>query len=180
MRRSGFTLIEVLVALTLAALVVMLAHRIFVAVTDGSQHLCEARARLDRQANARRWLVEAVGSLAVGPTGGSFDGEPAQVTFGAWLPTSSGGFAPSRIVLVADSGRLVARVGQTETLVLESGVRSASFDYLLEPGANERWVGEWISPVSAPLAVRVRISRDGPADSWARSDTLLLLVGPRG
>jgi len=53
-------------------------------------------------------------------------------------------------------------------------VRSLDCDYLLEPGASTTWVREWISSVSAPLAVRLRI---GYAE---HADTLLLFVGPRG
>ena len=55
-----------------------------------------------------------------------------------------------------------------------SGVSGVAFDYLLEPGAHAAWVREWISPVSAPVAVRVRIARG------AAVDTLLFIVGPRG
>jgi hypothetical protein len=50
-----------------------------------------------------------------------------------------------------------------------------AFDYLLEPGLNSQWASVWESPVSAPLAIRVRITQ---LDRIA--DTLLLIVGPRG
>ncbi len=111
MRRSGFTLIEVLVALTLSAVVVLLAHRVFAAVLDGTRQVRSARARLDRDANARRWLVDAFGSLAVGPVGGSFEGEPGRVRFAAWLRTATGGFTPERVDLSAHSEHLIARLG---------------------------------------------------------------------
>lgn len=181
MRRSGFTLIEVLVALTLSALVVVLAHRVFAAVLDGTRQVQVAGDRLDRESNARRWLVDAFGSLAVGPVGGSFQGEPDRVTFGAWLPTATGGFAPERVDLSARTGHLIARLGAGDSLVLADSISSVGLDYLLEPGANERWVGAWLSPVSAPVAIRVRIARQ-PVDSTvpANVDTLILLIGPRG
>jgi len=180
MRRSGFTLIEVIIALSLAAMVVLLAHRVFASVVEGSQRVREARTRLDREANAGRWLTAAFGSLTVGTVGGSFDGEPARVSFSAWLPVASGGFAPSRVALGLEEGRLVARLDQGDSVVLADSVASATFDYLLEPGANERWVGEWISPVSAPVAVRLRFKRELPVGNVEAADTLLLLVGPRG
>ena len=64
MRRNGFTLIEVLVALALAALVVLLAHRRLRPPSWTAPNGCEvARARLDRDANAHQWLVQAFGSL---------------------------------------------------------------------------------------------------------------------
>jgi prepilin-type N-terminal cleavage/methylation domain-containing protein len=180
-RRNGFTLVEVLVALTLSAVVVLLAHRVFAAVLDGTRQVRAAREHLDREANARRWLVDAFGSLAVGPVGGSFEGEPGRVTFGAWLPTETGGFTPERVDLSGRGARLVARLGASDSLVLADSVPSVAFDYLLEPGASERWVGEWVSPVSAPVAVRVRIARrQVDATAPATVDTLLLLIGPRG
>ena len=180
MRRSGFTLIEVLVALTLAALVVLLAHRVFTAALDGSHRLLEARTRLDRQSNARRWLVDAFGSLAVGPVGGPFDGRPSRVTFGTWLTPPSGSFAPARVTLGADGPRLMARWEGGDSLMLADRVLSATFDYLLEPGADVHWGNEWTSPVSAPVAVRLRVTRQETAQGPLSTDTVLLYVGPRG
>ena len=54
-------------------------------------------------------------------------------------------------------------------------MRSVRFDYLLVPGADARWVMEWHSQVSAPLAVRVTLSHTG-----GEVDTMLYLVKPRG
>ena len=62
MRRRGFTLLEMMVALTLAALVALLAHQMFSGVLDASRRATEAQATLARQMNARRWLVEAFGA----------------------------------------------------------------------------------------------------------------------
>jgi hypothetical protein len=63
-------------------------------------------------------------------------------------------------------------------------VTDVAFDYLLEPGENTKWVREWISPVSAPLAVRVRVthlSDNGQrTTAHAVTDTLLLLIKERG
>ena len=73
---------------------------------------------------------------------------------------------------VRDSG-LVA-VGPGESMALQHGVRAVQFDYLLEPGAESQWVREWVSPVSAPLAARLRLTRS------ERVDTLVLLIKGRG
>ena len=63
--------------------------------------------------------------------------------------------------------------------MLADSVRDVQFDYLLDPGENATWVREWISPVSAPLAIRVRITKGVGSGMWG-VDTLLLIVGPRG
>jgi len=180
-RDRGFTLIEVLLALTLGALVVLLAHQLFTGVLDCVRRVAEARAGLDREQNAQRWLVEALGSLEVGDRAGPFAGHPDQVEFGSWLLTPEGWLGRQRLTLGAAGSRLVARLAGGDALVLADSVADVQCDYLLEPGERATWVREWISPVSAPIAIRLRIARAG---NWQPGavivDTLLLIVGPRG
>ena len=61
-------------------------------------------------------------------------------------------------------------------------VADLALDYLLEPGAESRWVREWVSPVSAPVAVRIRMTRtrNGKRDRGNVVDTLLFLIKERG
>jgi len=174
-RERGFTLIEVMLALSLGALVVLAAHRIFTGVVDGVERMDAARADLDRAMNARRWLTATVGSLAVGDQDG-----PDQVAFGSWQLTLEGWLTRRRVALGAANGRFVAVAPQGDPLVLADSVRDVQFDYLLDPGENATWVREWISPVSAPLAIRVRVTRGCGRGERGCVDTLLLIVGPRG
>ena len=176
--RRGFTLIEVLVALTLAALVVLLVHRVFAGVVDGVARMNAAQRVLDRTANAHRWLGEAFGSLQAGvDSAGSFEGHPTQVTFSTWQEDALGGFRRRRVVVQQVSQSLVAEQIPGTGIILADSVSHVGFDYLLEPGANTTWAREWLSPVSAPLAVRVRIDYQGIPQ---RADTLLLVIGGRG
>ena len=179
---SGFTLIEVVVALAIAGLVVLLASRVFGAAADASHALVRARAGLDREANARRWLAAAFRSLDVGQdSAGPFAGQEDRVEFSSWLETVDGSFARSRLALRADEGRFVVVATPGDTVALADSVESVAFDYLLEPGADTKWVRAWISPVSAPLGVRIRVQRSGGGRPEAGSvDTLLFLIGPRG
>jgi prepilin-type N-terminal cleavage/methylation domain-containing protein len=175
MRRNGFTLIEVMVALTLSAAVVLLAHRLLAGVLDGTQRGATARTALDREMNARRWLVEAFGSLDIGGSPGTatgFVGRRQSVEFTAWQRASSGSLVRTRMTLACSGDTLWLRGMHSIPLVMSA--RAVDLDYLLEPGASAVWVREWISPVSAPLAVRLRIDRGSAVD------TLLFLVGPRG
>lgn len=177
-RSRGFTLIEVLVALTLGALVVLLAHRVFAGVVDGVARITAARTKLDRSVNARRWLTEAFGSLQAGvDSAGPFEGQPHAVAFATWQRRPAGGLARDRVVLHLDGSRFVADRATNDPLLLRDSVVDVAFDYLLEPGALTTWAREWISPVSAPLAVRVRVTYLGTP---ARADTALFLIGARG
>jgi hypothetical protein len=162
-----------MVALALSALVVLLAHTVFAGVVDGAQRLRAARTTLDREGNAHRSLTELFGSLDVGTEGtGGFAGRPHRVEFTTWQRVPQGWLERRRAVVAVENHVLAARTD--ETLALEDSVSGVDFDYLLEPGASAAWVREWISPVSAPVAVRVRIQRAGTVD------TLLFIVGPRG
>jgi prepilin-type N-terminal cleavage/methylation domain-containing protein len=186
-RKNGFTLIEVLLALTLGSLVVLLAHRIFTGVADGAARLTEARIALDREANARRWLTEAFGSLDVGGSGGPFLGRADRVEFGSWQLTPQSWITRRRITIERRANLMIAARGTTDSIVLADSVTDLQFDYVLDPGdaggettggmagANARFVREWISPVSAPVAVRIRIAR-----AVGVVDTLFMVMGPRG
>src|SRR6266566_4584562 len=188
---AGFTLIEVLVALTIGAIVVLFAHELLGAVADRGRTLTVARAALDRSANARRWLDATFLSLDVGTEGAAgFDGRPDHAAFASWLLTSDGWFERRTVSLARNNYRLVASVAPGQPITLMDSVAELAFDYLLEPGAESRWVREWVSPVSAPLAVRMRIEKAGcpkglPVGRGTRDarcvvDTLLFLIKERG
>jgi prepilin-type N-terminal cleavage/methylation domain-containing protein len=169
----GFTLVEVTVALTIAGLVILSAHRIFTGVADGAKAVAVSREHLDRSANARRWLKSTFLSLEA-----PFEGRTARASFTSWQLTPGGWFEPRPTQLLQDGDRLLANAG-SESLYLAGGVSDVAFDYLLDPGANSKWVREWISPVSAPLAVRLRVAGCGRRDAGC-VDTLLFLVKERG
>ncbi len=171
-----------MVALTLGALVVLLAHRIFTGVTDGSARLAEARAALDREANARRLLAAVVGSLDVGrPGAGDFRGEPHGATFSTWYQSPAGWLEPRRVTLALRGDALVLAGLGDDAVRLADSVTALDLDYLLDYGAVESWVRRWSSTVSAPLAIRVRVSHAGNGiRETGNVDTLLLIVGARG
>lgn len=193
MGTNGFTIIEIMVALTLGALVVLLVHRLFTGIADGAAHLDAARRALAREANARRWLAEAFGSLAVGEGAGPFGGREHEVEFSSWQRNERGWLLRTPIRLQLAGHEFVATSGERE-ITLRDSVAALAFDYLLEsgdvatgdtaataPGERAQFVREWMSPVSAPVAVRIRIAYEGRVRSEAgRVDTLLVLIGPRG
>src|SRR6266702_7817067 len=105
--RAGFTLIEVLVALTIGAIVVLLGHELFGAVAERGRTLTLARAALDRSANARRWLDATFLSLDVGTDGArGFDGRPDHAAFTTWLLTPDGWFERREVKLSAEERHL--------------------------------------------------------------------------
>lgn len=178
--RRGFTLVELMVALVVTALVTLLAHRAFGVAIDGARQLRRVRIAEDRKQNAERWLSAAFLSLEVGQLGASsFEGHRDQVHFTSWLVTPSGWMERADVRLGVSGTALIARVGDAAPVVLADSVRAVAFDYLLEPGADSRWAAEWVSPVSAPIAVRLRLQSTGSSGA-IRPDTVLYLIKSRG
>src|SRR3989442_6744197 len=174
--RRGFTLIEVSVALLVGALGVAAAPGVFAGVAHRGRALAAARRALDQEMNARRWLEATFLSLDVGTdSSGGFAGHADRVEFAAWQPSADGWFERRRIALGRSDQQLVAIVMGGDPVALRDSVKDVAFDYLLEPGADARWVPEWLSPVSAPLAVRLRLTTVA-----GRVDTLLFLIKARG
>lgn len=164
-RERGFTLIEVIVALTVAALVVLLAERLFAGVGDAGRAVVAARTALDREANARRWLTSVFLSVEVGGTSGPFEGTSDRVTFSSWLETDAGWFERRRVTLARVGTRFMAIVAPTDSITLADSVDGVVFEYLMESGEHSLWMRDWISGVSAPLAVRLRVARDRMVDT---------------
>lgn len=180
-RRSsqGFTLLEVLVALIVAGTVALLAHQLFSVAVGASAGLGTRRASLDRTANASRFLAAAFLSLDVGEKGAiGFEGRQDEMRFATWLQTADGWFELQPLSLSLKSQKLTARVAGGGALMLSDSVASIGFDYLLTPGEEARWVREWVSPVSAPLAVRLRVTRH--LGTRVVSDTAIYLIKGRG
>ncbi|MDH4131510.1 MAG: prepilin-type N-terminal cleavage/methylation domain-containing protein [Gemmatimonadota bacterium] len=175
---SGFTLIEVLVAILVTGLVALIGHQLVAGALLATREAAVTRTALDRERNAHRWLAAAFRTLEVGGEAGPFEGAPDRVRFDAWLPRAEGWSERATITLGMGREAFIASASNADPLVLRDSVTAVAFDYLLEPGATTRWVRTWVSPVSAPLAVRLRISR--PSLGGETVDTLLLLIGPRG
>jgi prepilin-type N-terminal cleavage/methylation domain-containing protein len=179
--QRGFTLIELMVALAITSIVALLGHQIVTVATRGAQDLRRAGYDLDRQGNAKRWLALTLGSLEVGQPGDNpFEGRPAELRCTAWVETSLGWMERTNVRLTVAGGHLVASTDGLGAISLSDSSAAVAFDYLLVPGADSRWIGDWSSPTTAPVAVRIRLSRVIDSTMARRVDTLLFLVKARG
>ncbi|HSM17614.1 MAG TPA: prepilin-type N-terminal cleavage/methylation domain-containing protein [Gemmatimonadales bacterium] len=181
-RLRGFTLIEILTAIAITGILLLTAHRVFVATADAARRVRTDRLALDRSINAERWLEAAFASLDVGQEGSApFEGRRNRVRFSTWLETPDGWFQRREVEIKRNQDRVVATGAGSDILVLKEGIARLEFDYLLEMGAAATWATEWISPASAPYAVRLRSYQlDEEDESVEAADTLLLLIRGRG
>jgi hypothetical protein len=163
------------VAVTLGSLALMLTHRMYAELLDGTMRASDTWEQLHHEANARRLLVAVVGCADVGPTQfDAFAGTSDHVAFTTWHVDSRGLVGRRRIRLGTEAGDLVLHGLYEAPLALMSNVDGLSIDYLIQLGADAEWVRNWTSGASLPAAVRVRVAHGGYVD------TLLLAVGSKG
>jgi len=173
---TGFTLVEMILAISLSGLAVLLGALLWRQSLTAGAALSQHRNRVELHAGGRRWLATAIGSIDVGAVGDTpFMGQPTQAAFTSWLPGSAGWPERSALTLGLSGHAFAAQSAAGEVIPIADSIASVGFDYLLDPGLNTTWAGSWESPVSAPLAIRVRLNGLN-----GTSDTLLILVGPRG
>jgi prepilin-type N-terminal cleavage/methylation domain-containing protein len=176
--RRGFTLVEVLVALVVAAFATLMMHRIWSQLTDGATRLERAEAAFTSDQVGLRRLRDALGSMEAGIDSSSpFAGSSRQLSCATWvvLPGGWAGRTAFSLALV-DS----ALVGHTRlgAVPLVRSVAAVRFSYLLGNGINTAWVSNWESPVTVPAAVRIELLRSFPGDPV--TDTIVVAIGARG
>ena len=172
--RHGFTLIEVMVTLVVAATVTLVAHEVFRALIAGQAMVVHGWTAASRQGIARSTLASAMRS-AFASQDRPFDGTDTAAVFGTLMQTADGWFQPADVRLRIGPGGLELEGGPPRKVVLDPGAVDLRIDYLVRLGADAPWATAWLSPVSPPAAVRLRVTRRRNADELG-IDTLILLV----
>jgi prepilin-type N-terminal cleavage/methylation domain-containing protein len=172
---AGFTLIEVMVALALSALVsLILFHGIRIATVGLDRHT-RAAERLDAQQSLDDLLRRTLGSAASIPrtAGGEFIGKPDGIEFLAIAEDSGAGLY--RIDLAVDrargerplvlSRRLATPAGdpRTASSIVAARIRDFRLAYFGADAANATpaWHDSWEQLNILPLMVRVILTTEG-------------------
>ncbi len=173
-RPRGFTLVELLVALLLASILALTAHGLLAAMTDAGTQLQRSAEESRGTVAARTWALEACRSLEAGTaTGLGFEGDSMAVRFHSRVVIADGWIERRPVTISVGARRLTLSLGDW-SVVLADSVDGAVLSYLADPTAEGGWVDGWSSPVSAPLAIRMR---------WMRGEieeSLLCPIGARG
>lgn len=171
--RAGFTLVELLVALAIGAVVLMSARTLL----DGLASLARVTVRTmhsaDERANAARMAQQLFGNAALAPgQTASFVGTPTEATFESWCPAVRGGLEPCQVTLSIESMGGESSVALTlstgASITLLRG-RQGRLRYLSDAADGGRWDDEWKAIQTPPLAVAVS----------AGGRTLFLRIGER-
>lgn len=172
---SGFTLIEVMVALVVSAIVLLGARAMLGAVGDAATRISQEGARLDTSANADRTLRSLVRNLDLGFANDAvFAGDTRQVTFASWCDMPSGWQERCRVTVAierrTDGDALVLHTTRGDAIVVRERMRSGSLRYLATVYGGGEWIRTWGVGITAPLAIGILL--DG--------DTLIVPIGERG
>lgn len=178
---SGFTLIEVLVALLIGGMAVATAAALLLGLDQRASAIRRSAARVDHSAEAERVLRQAIANVdaTVDSTTQVVTGSPDTAQIHTWCETPAGpmvrcvmklwfaGQSPDK-ALRADWSSGVTR-SVDERLVLYPGLTSGSFRYLIDPADGGHWKKRW-SRRLIPGAIEIDM---GP-------DTLLLPTSGHG
>ena len=173
--RGGFTLVEVLVALIVSAVVIAGARSLLEQLDDGATRIAAGAAAADREANGERMVRDLLLRLDVGTSEAArFAGGPDSVSFGSWCDVPRGWRERCVVSLVIRHGEtrdslLVATSTGLGFLTL-AGAAPLTLRYLDDARDGGRWFRSWGAGITAPLAIAVAGARD----------TVILRIGERG
>ena len=181
---NGFTLIEVILAMTLLALLVAVLYSAFYL---GHRAAEKVEARFEENQRLRS-LGDFLGTYlksaypyrpSMREAAVFFSGEGERLTFVSALSIGMGGRGMAKVHLFLESGgetgglltveeEIPVRVeereesaGHRNSLVLQQGVRELRLDYLDPQSEEERWVEQWDGKEKRTLPRAVRMSFRG-------------------
>jgi prepilin-type N-terminal cleavage/methylation domain-containing protein len=171
MRARGFTLVEMLVTLTLVALVTGLLWQALATVARLELSLARTRTLSDDDALRRAWLELALTGVVTGPSGDArhFAGQADTLTAYSTMPPWSGTLGPEAMTLELvddpDGQHLLARRsdGGAAQELWRWPATDGHFEYL---GPRGEWHARWPPPLGEaprlPTAVRLSGPPGGP------------------
>jgi prepilin-type N-terminal cleavage/methylation domain-containing protein len=173
--RAGFTLIEVVVALAVAALVLLGARVMLGQLADGAERIAGAAVEADREAGAEALLRRVADRLETSvEEEHRFRGEPHAARFRTWCEVPDGWLeactASLGIVRVESGNALVLSLSTGEIVPLRRGFDTAHILYLYDAADGGTWIPSWGTAITAPLALWLVVDRD----------TTIVRIGRRG
>lgn len=183
--RSGFTLLEVLVAVMIAATVLLAADVVFEQLADSRSVISRSAIEIDRERNASStlssWVAQAdVSPRSPGAQPRSFGGDETSATFTSWCLAPGGWERECEVTLhvAKDTGdtsdtspaTIIAIASTGDSVQLTMHGTGIAIRYLLDAQGGGHWLRSWGTGPTTPLAIGV----------VSGADTLVLRIGARG
>jgi len=173
MRRRGFTLVEVVVALGISAVVILAARMLLENLGNAADRVDRVAREGDDDANGERLLRALAGQIEVGTQGETFSGDEQATQFTSWCQSPRGWRERCRITLSVEatneSPALTATLPDNDRVVLYRAARSMRLRYLVDASAGGTWFIKWGEGLLAPRSIGVIVD----------SDTLIIPIGDR-
>jgi prepilin-type N-terminal cleavage/methylation domain-containing protein len=173
--RAGFTLVEVLIALALGALVLLCARLLAGSIALGFDRIVEARTTNDRLVLPERKLRALLRRVEVGTDSArTFGGGEHNVRFTSWCDVAAGWQERCEVLVWVDASgsaqpvRLHTSSGDDDTL--GTSAAQTAFRYLRDAHGGGEWVARWGTSLTAPSAILL----------VQGADSLILRIGERG
>ncbi|MDQ2930842.1 MAG: prepilin-type N-terminal cleavage/methylation domain-containing protein [Gemmatimonadota bacterium] len=173
--RPGFTLIEVIVAMTISSMLLLGARAMLGEVGDDALRIGAQAMVQDRDANAERSFRALIGRAEIG-TGaqGEFAGDPLRASFSTWCDVPGGWEERCRAIVsvekVANRIFVVARPTIGAPIVMRDSLQRGALRYLISADGGGSWLNVWGAGITAPLAIGLIVN----------ADTLIIPIGDRG
>ncbi len=193
--QAGFTLIEILIAISIFGLVMLAIYSSWSAILRGSRNGMKAAAEVQRTRIAMRALEESLASAVMYVENARYysfatdtSGDNAYISFVARLPMSfpgSGLFQDQdlrRVTFYVKDGNLMLaqspvleatkKIGDPYTIALAPDV--SLFDMEFYDGMANKWFAEWISTNQLPRLVRVALAFGKENQNFRRPESMAI------
>jgi prepilin-type N-terminal cleavage/methylation domain-containing protein len=178
-RNRGFTLIEVIAAVMVGAVILIGARELFIELDGAAQRIVVGSHAVDRDANAERLLRALTVRLEVGiDSTRRFGGDEREAHFTSWCDVPSGWQERCDVTIRFDTlngrMRLLLVRDTLSPIPVVTGLSGGRLRYLSSAVDGGVWFRTWSVGRTAPLAIGVL------CDRAAQGDTLVLRIGTRG
>jgi len=164
-RRTGVTLIELMVALVLTGLILASARQVLNQLEDSGRVLAIDARRADSRSNRERLLRALLGRVeAKSDSLRRFRGDEKSASFDSWCERPAGWLERCRVDLTVgtagDSSAVSANLSTGEVLLLRVLAGRASFKYFGRDSLGVRWTDVWGTSLTTPFALGLARERD--------------------
>ena len=173
-KRAAFTLLELMIALSLGALLLIAGRLLFEQLDLAAETLRREAARADEAANGSRLLRALVSTAEAGSdTTQRFSGDERNATFATWCEVPAGWLerctAHLGLTTSADSTVLAVTIGSGTAFPIWRTGNPAHLRYYGHSGGSLGWLKSWGTSIAAPLALALVTESAG--------DTVVVPVG---